>query len=292
MIWKIFARQPGTWDNPEDYARECYRSKVIAVGWSEVGDLNRINSRKELVRRLRSRWREDARTIGQNAGALWNFRNEVKPGHIVICPDRDSRQYYVGRVVSNKAFHDKSLLGGRCSFAHRRKVKWFRPLHPAEVASIWPDGRFGGNQTVSRINGGADRLIKFIRQARKKFVPRPRLASRPDIEWGRAAEERAMTWLKQRGYKPWNVTHLNIGWDIECGEDKFEVKGRKTEAAAIRLTHNEWRAACQLKLRYTLLVFTAPTLDRLKRVRPVQIPDPTRTQSWARRVTYEYVLAE
>ena len=82
MIWKIFARQPGTWENSEDYARECYRAGVIAVGWSDLGDLNRIASREELKRRLARRRSEDAKTIAQWAGSLWNFRNSVKPGHV------------------------------------------------------------------------------------------------------------------------------------------------------------------------------------------------------------------
>lgn len=194
--------------------------------------------------------------------------------------------------MSSRVFYDKSLLGGRCAFAHRRKVKWLRVLKPDDIASIWPGGRLGGNQTVTKIRSGADRLRKLIGQARRTFVARPRLPSRPDMEWGHAAEARAMEWLRERGYVPQNVAHLNTGWDITCGEDKFEVKGRKSSRVAVRLTRNEWMAAREFKGGYTILIFTAPTLDKLKKASPDQVPDPTRTQSWARRVTYEYVLAE
>jgi hypothetical protein len=112
------------------------------------------------------------------------------------------------------------------------------------------------------------------------------------MEWGQAAEARAGEWLKERGYVPQNVAHLNKGWDITCGEDKFEVKGRKSAGVGVRVSQNEWKAARKFKGRYTILIFTASTLDKLKNASPVQIPDPTRTQSWTRRVTYEYVLAE
>jgi len=64
MIWKIFARQPGTVKHSNDFARECYRAGVIAVGWSGVGDLNRIASRKELKRKLARTRNEAPRTIG------------------------------------------------------------------------------------------------------------------------------------------------------------------------------------------------------------------------------------
>ncbi len=294
MFWKIFARQPKTWQDSEDYARECYRAGVIAVGWNGVGDLNKIGSFEELKQKLTKLWPGDARSHPQWAGALWSFRNAVKPGHTVICPDRNSGRYYVGKVISSKVFYDKSALGGsRCRFAHRRKVKWSRRvLTSNEVRSVLADGGFGGNQTISRIENGADRLRRLIQQPRRKPVPRPKLPSRPDMEWGRAAEERAMKWLKRRGYSPKDESSLNRGWDIACGDAKFEVKGRKDQRGAVRLTDNEWMAALRHKARYTLLIFTAPTLDKLKKASPVQIPDPTRTESWKRRVTYEYVLEE
>ena len=101
-----------------------------------------------------------------------------------------------------------------------------------------------------------------------------------------------MKWLRERGYKPQDVTRLNKGWDITCGDDRFEVKGRKSHSVAVRLSQNEWNAARHLKAKYTLLIFTAPTLEKLRRSVPDQIPDPTRTEVWSRRVTYEYILAQ
>lgn len=295
-IWKIFARQPRARQDSQDYACEYYRAGVIAVGWSKLGDLNKFASREGLKGELAKIYREETRgrpnRLAQWAGSLWKFRTSVKAGHIVACPDRESGRLYVGRVLSRRVFHDKSMLGGGCDFAHRRKVRWSDVLDPAEIRSIWPDRRFGGEQTVSQINSGGDRLWALIGRGRKTFVRRRGLPSRPDMEWGRAAECRAMEWLKERGYEPQNVAHLNCGWDIACGSDKFEVKGRKSATTAIRLTENEWRSARHLKSKYTLLIFTAPTLETLKRARPVQIPDPTRTAEWGRRVTFEYILSE
>jgi len=85
---------------------------------------------------------------------------------------------------------------------------------------------------------------------------------------------------------------LHCGWDIECEDDKFEIKGRKSPVTAIRMTENEWRAALKFKQKYTLLIFTAPTLAKLNKAKPRQFPDPAATQLWSRRVTYEYVLDE
>ena len=296
MIWKIFARLPSKWKESEDYARECYQVGVIAIGWNELGDLNAIASLAELRRKLNKRWGAEAesgaKTIGQWAGTLWSFRNKVKLGHYVICPDSDSGRYYVGIISSDSVFYDGTTLGGKCNFAHRRKVKWIRVLNPVEIQSIWPDGRFGGNQTLTEVRRGAERFIKFLNKKRPAFVPRPRLPSHPDMEWGKEAEARAMLWLKERGYQPKNVARLNVGWDISCGNNKFEVKGRKLVRSAVRLSQNEWRAAKKFRKEYTVLVFTAPTKDALRKTAPMQIPDPTRTESWTPRIMYEYILAE
>ena len=295
MIWKIFARLPSKWSD-EDYARECYQAGVIAIGWNELGDLNTISSFDELRQRLTKRWGAEAesgaKTIGQWAGALWSFRNEVKSGHYVICPDSDSGRYYVGIISSDRVFYDEGSLGGKCNFAHRRKVKWIRVLNPGEMQAIWPGGRFGGNQTLAKVKKGAERFTQFLKKKRPTSVPRPRLSSRPDMEWGKEAEARAMLWLKERGYQPKNVAHLNVGWDITCGSSRFEVKGRKSARSAVRISQNEWRAAKKFKKEYTVLIFTAPTKEALRQTVPMQIPDPTKTESWARRVIYEYILAE
>jgi hypothetical protein len=103
-----------------------------------------------------------------------------------------------------------------------------------------------------------------------------------------------MKWLKEEGLAPTDVAHLHCGWDIECGDDKFEVKGRKSFGSMLRLTQNEWNAAKKLGKRYMLLVFTAPTKTKLTKATPRKIPDPFRTATWKRKetVTYEYFLDE
>jgi hypothetical protein len=297
MIWKIFARESFDTEDSQDFARECYRAGVIAVGWNPIGNLNAISTYDQLCEVLDKKcgqWAEHgAKSIGQWAGALWAFRTDVERGHLVVCPHRDSGQYYVGEIRSNRVYHDTSILGGRCHFAHRRKVKWIRILNRGEMETIWPTGQFGGRQTVSIIHEGADRLLRFLKKKRRSFAQRPHLPIQPDMEWGVEAESRAMAWLREQGYDPVNESDQNKGWDISSGEDKFEIKGRKSQRTAIRLTQNEWTAAKLLKRRYTVLIFTAATKDDLKRAKPKQIADPTNNpESWKERVVYEYVLVE
>jgi hypothetical protein len=297
MLWKIYARESFDTEDSQEFARECYQADLIAVGWSAIGDLNKIPNREELYDRLAKKWGNTAefgpRAIGQWTGALWAFRTDVKRGDYVICPDRNSGQFYVGRILSERTYYDKELIGGTCHFAHRRKVKWLRIMNRTEMATIWPTGQFGGRQTVSMIHDGAEKLLRLLKRKRRSFAQRPHLPIQPDMEWGVEAEARAMAWLREHERDPVNESELKKGWDISCDDDKFEVKGRKSHRTAVRLTQNEWKAAKRWKKKYTILVFTAANKDDLKRAKPKEIVDPTSNpESWKERVVYEYVLVE
>jgi hypothetical protein len=292
MLWKIFARESG--EGAREFARECFQEHVIAVGWNPIGDLNSIESREKLHHKLAvkcGKWADNgANSISQWTGSLWAFRTAVKSGHSLVCPDRISGQFYVG-VIRSRLYHDDSLLGGTCNFSHRRRVKWLRELNTRQLTKIWPSGQFGGRQTVSQIHEGEDRLLALLERKRRGFASGNHLPTQPDKEWGRAAEERALAWLAERGDKPIDEAHLNLGWDISCGESKFEVKGRKSRHTTIRLTQNEWSAATRFREKYTVLLFTASNKRALARAEPEQLANPAANPEWwERRAVYEYLL--
>jgi hypothetical protein len=297
MIWKIFARESGRKHGSQEFARECYQAGVIAVGWNPVGDLNAIPSRDKLQQLLTEKcgdWAENgAKSIEQWAGTLWAFRTDVERGHYVVCPDRISGQWYVGVVRSRRVYHDEAKIGGTCHFTHRRKVNWIRILNRKELEDIWPTGQFGGRQTVSLVHDGEERFLRILKKKRRSFARGSHLPIKPDMEWGMEAEARAMTWLREHGYDPVNESSLNKGWDISCGEEKFEIKGRKSHRTAVRLTQNEWMAARRFKRQYAVLIFTAANKDDLQQAEPKQIVDPANNpESWKKRVVYEYILLE
>jgi hypothetical protein len=298
MIWKIFARESGRRQGAQEFARECYQAGVIAVGWNPIGDLNAIPSPDRLRQSLTEKcgdWAENgAKSIEQWAGALWAFRTKVDRGHYVVCPDRDSEQYYVGVIRSRRVYHDEARIGGTCHFIHRRKVKWIRILNRAELKTIWPTGQFGGRQTVSLVHDGAEGFLRFLKKKRRSFARGSHLPVKPDMEWGMEAEARAVTWLREQGYNdPVNESHLNKGWDISCGKDKFEIKGRKSHRTAVRLSQNEWMAAKRLNKQYAVLIFTAGNKNDLQHAKPKQIVDPANNpESWKKRAVYEYILVE
>ena len=297
MIWKIFSRLPSNFEDSKDFSPQCYQAGVIAIGWNFVRNLNLISFRDEITSRMKKHYgaKSNNRKIGQWAGTLWSFRNYVKAGDFVICPDKASQRYYVGRIRPGKVFFDARSLGGNCNFAHRRNVHWIRVLSASDILSVWPSGHFGGNQTLSEVDRGAQRFLAYLGKSPKPRTAMrsyPKLPTRPDMEWGREAEKRALSWLRSSGFRPKDVAHLNWGWDIDCGSKKFEIKGRKSTKTAIRLSENEWRAASTHGKNYTVLIFTASDKTSLNRANPVEIVDPKKNEIWTRRIKYEYVLAE
>jgi len=146
-IWKIFAREG---KNGEDYADTCFRTGVIAVGWSDLDDLNIFSSYVELkqtmLRYYRSSYHDNLRGLAQGASSLWRFREDVKKDDWVICPYKTSRIYYIGKILSERVFYDEKPLYNTCYFAHRRYVNW-----SPQVLSFDDYGPLGGQPTVARL---------------------------------------------------------------------------------------------------------------------------------------------
>jgi restriction system protein len=123
MIWKIFSRLPAKFKGAEDYASECYKRNLIALGWNELGDVSQVASRKALRDKVQSKYGSDARSAAQAAGSIWSFYHEVRIGDYVLCPDKKSRRVYIGQVTGG-ASYEATETDATCRFANRRKMDW------------------------------------------------------------------------------------------------------------------------------------------------------------------------
>jgi hypothetical protein len=295
VIWQIYVRYPGA---EQDWAGECYALSLVAVGWSNVGDLSGIRSPAEIRKLLEHAYADNyegaPRRLVSDAGTLWRFARQIAPGDLVLTPDAKGKVYYVGRIRSGYFYQVRKEKRDTCPFLHRRRMRWLGAVSRRQAQRIWGTARIGSIQTVARIRGGGGggllRLVGAKAKGRTTRVVGTR--GRPDPLWGRAAEERALKWLSARGLKPRDVAHLSLGWDIECGDMKYEVKGRRSSMTVIRMTENEYKKALNHKEKYILLVFTAGSLAELKKCLPDKIPDPVRTRDWAVRMAREYLMEE
>lgn len=286
MLWKVFARMPSTDPDNPDFADVCYRGKFIAIGWGGSGDLARIGSWDGVKDALREmRYDATERTLGNHAGSIWSFLHDLKRGHLVVCPDRegDADVWYVGEVRSARPYFVSKPEDG-CWFEHRREVRWHdRLITHDDRVQIFGRPHPGGRQTCARIKSGERALRAWIghpSKAASKHGRAPR-DTRPDREWGKEVERRAAAWIEENwGSAPQDVSHKMLGWDLEHGKWKIEVKGRKSRNTAIRLSYREWKAAETHGRNYMLMVFTAATAALLRRAHPRRTPNPAELLQW------------
>lgn len=96
---------------------EYYKNGIMAIGWSEIGDLTQYDSKEEMKDAMRAHI--DSSLSFMNAGhATWQFANEMKPGDVVFV----KRGYYeiIGRGIVKS---DYRFEAGR-SDGNIRDVDW------------------------------------------------------------------------------------------------------------------------------------------------------------------------
>jgi hypothetical protein len=289
MLWKIFVRYP---HGKKDWASECYSLGIVALGWSKIGDISKVEYRievEELLSKKIDYRSEPKRKLINNSSSLYSFAKEVQVGDLIIMPDSHGKCFYIGEVESNYYFQSNKRKEDSCPFLHRRKVKWIKGFSKSEV-TVLLGTYFGAPGSVSRVSADENKFRRFIKAKRRKVNVRvPANSGKPDAIWGRTAELRALELL---GDKAEDVANLCLGWDISLGDRKYEVKGRHSKKGIIRLTQREYNMAKKYKKNYILLVFTAPTEKELKKSYPEEIPDPADTRLWDEKTIKEYRLFE
>jgi len=96
----------------------------VAVGWSKMGDLAALKPDRDAFKaRVAEVYPEKKPgAIPNNAGQLFRFVHEMKPGDIVVYPSKRDRQVHLGRVEGGYTYDPKTEPG----YPHVRKVKWIR----------------------------------------------------------------------------------------------------------------------------------------------------------------------
>ena len=261
-------------------------------------DLNQITNKNDLKKILKKshpdRYRNYKGSLDTDAGTIWRFAKEIKIGDWVVLPDSMNDQFHVGKVVSHYYFQPDRTRKDDCDFPNRIKVKWLSHFTKADVKKVWGKLNIGNRTAVSRIIKASSMPINLViaRKAKAKPKKATKISWKPDAEWGKAAEKRAMEWLRSKGLKPIDVSAECKGWDIECDGIKYEVKGRHSRQYGIRLSQNEYEKAKKHKNNYYLLIFTAKTEAELKRANPKRIVDPAHSEDWRRKKIYEYFMEE
>jgi restriction system protein len=119
-IWGIHAGKTGDADNL------FLHHNVIAIGWTKMGDLSKLQNDREAFKKAVAIAYPDSKpgAIPGNAGQLYRFIHEMKPGDLVVYPSKRDRQVHIGRVEGQYSYDVKIEPG----YPNQRTVKWLRSV--------------------------------------------------------------------------------------------------------------------------------------------------------------------
>jgi restriction system protein len=119
-IWGIHAGKTGDANNL------FLKKNCVAIGWQLVGDLSVIKADREAFKAKVASIYPDKKVgaIANNAGQLYRFVHEMKPGDLVVYPSKPDRQVNLGRISGDYRYDSKTEPG----YPNVRTVDWIRSL--------------------------------------------------------------------------------------------------------------------------------------------------------------------
>ena len=114
-------------EKPELAAELSAKEGVVAVGWSEFGDLRGL-SYDDIKKKSKKRWKRTERESASDASQLIAFRDGISIGDIVLAYKLNNVVALVGEIIGGYKFNVKNAVGnlkGEIGYANQRKVKWW-----------------------------------------------------------------------------------------------------------------------------------------------------------------------
>ncbi len=131
-------------------------SKLVAIGWNDLGDLTNIRDLAQLKLMLHESYSDyKDQTIFMNAGQINRFLHEIKPGDYVVTYNSSERIYLIGKVVSDYCYNRKF------EFHHTRKVEWTGTVSRDSLSTPTKNS-LGSIATVFEISGTARKEIESV----------------------------------------------------------------------------------------------------------------------------------
>ena len=135
--WRIGTRG---YIDKEDFWPDMRDGNCVAVGWSALGDLSKLEKTKESREQLRQLIAEKepgrAADITRSCNQLFNFVLRIAEGDLVVASD-GLKRLGIGRVTGPYFYHATS------GFQHRRPVQWLTrdewkmPESEGQLTTVW-----------------------------------------------------------------------------------------------------------------------------------------------------------
>lgn len=119
-IWGIHAGRTG------DADALFLKKNCIAIGWTKVGDLTKLEADREAFKAKIAEVYPDKKpgAIPVDAGQLFRFIHEIKAGDLVVYPSKRDRQIRIGRIEGTYRYDPDTEPG----YPHLRPAKWLRTV--------------------------------------------------------------------------------------------------------------------------------------------------------------------
>ena len=119
-IWGIHGGKSGDADSL------FLRDHCVAIGWAKIGDLAKVPADREAFKALVAKTFPDSKpgAIPNNAGQLFRFVHEMKPGDIVVYPSKRDREIHLGQIEGAYRYEP----GKAADYPNTRAVKWLRSV--------------------------------------------------------------------------------------------------------------------------------------------------------------------
>ncbi len=105
--------------------------EVIAVGWSEMGDLSKIEANRDSYYAAYNKVYKNKtkQSVANSAGQLFRFVNEAKVGDYIVYPTKFNRMINIGQITGEYFFDINEK-----EYCQKRKVKWLKELPRSEFS--------------------------------------------------------------------------------------------------------------------------------------------------------------
>ncbi|WP_456445858.1 restriction endonuclease [Thiolapillus sp.] len=129
------------------YFNDFKEKGIVAVGWSELGDLSSLKNREAFRDAVKAQWPSWNRmAVGQSTGMLYRFVREMKKGDRVLTYDPSRRVYLIGKIVSDY-FYDPDLIE---EDPNNRKVEWLDEI-PRDNLKVTTKNSLGSIATLFQL---------------------------------------------------------------------------------------------------------------------------------------------
>jgi restriction system protein len=152
------------------YEQEAVAQKIVGIGWGELGDISKLDSREELMLHFASTIPNDSLASLRNQLAqVYAFKNRIQIGDLVALPLKSSASIAFGRITGNY----KYVKDAHRYVVHQRSVEWIKEV-PRSLIDQDLLYSFGAFSTVFEVKrNDAETRIQALLSGTKVPVPTP-----------------------------------------------------------------------------------------------------------------------